>query len=102
MRLFSYWGDSWYYVTQPTHPSSINLISVASHSNLVVGLPPLSLGGNLVRLPYNSTAGYAGYWTNVPAAVGNARAITYGAGYFVAVGDDGWITRSTNGTDWEL
>ncbi len=77
---------------------ALNFISVADGNNTSIGLPPLSLGGDLVRIPF----GFGNsFWTNVPAPVGLAGAIIFGAGYFVTVGEDGWINRSVDGLNWE-
>jgi hypothetical protein len=49
----------------------------------------------------SSTDGSA--WSASPVSTNlDLNGVTYGAGMFVAAGDDGVVAVSTNGTDWEL
>jgi len=102
-------GGNYYNITAAgtyTVDLAAGLYSVASTGEVTVG--GVSVDGNLGLVNYASdittiaVAGGAVDWTTRTSGFGTTtiRGVTYGDGLYVAGGDDGKLTTSTDGTTW--
>jgi len=63
-------------------------------------LAGIGANGSFVGCVYTSPTGNTGSWTRRINSGSQLKGIAYGGGVYVAVGENGTIQRSTNGTTW--
>lgn len=86
--------------TELPNPTGFAIFGVGAANNLFVAVGGKE--GNAGPVSYVVTSPDGAAWTarTTPAAAGQLRSITFGAGLFVAVGDGGAILTSPDGVTW--